>query len=311
MPPPPEPDLRDPLLIGDEHDADEPPLPVPGSDEMPIITRRRLGAFFWIAVGWLVLIVALALLAPVLPIADPNETLNGPRAGGVSLHNLLGTDDGGRDLLARTIWGARVSLLVGFTSVGFALIVGGTLGLYAGFYRGWLEKAMIATFDVALAFPAVVLALLLITFLGQELQWILLVLGILAIAPVGRLSRANTLVFAQREFVVAARALGAKSKRLIWREIFPNVLVPMTGLALLGMALAIVAEGSLAFLGLSVKGATPTWGKMIVAGSSGTALRDNPLTAFVPIAAMFFTVLALNFIGDRLRAHFEVRESAL
>jgi peptide/nickel transport system permease protein len=183
--------------------------------------------------------------------------------------------------------------------------------LLAGFYRGWLEKAMIATFDIALAFPAVVLALLLITFLGQELQWILLVIGILAVAPVGRLARANTLQYAQREFVTAARALGAKSSRIIWKEIFPNVLVPMTGLALLGMALAIVAEGSLAFLGLSVEGSTPTWGKMIVAGSSGTSLRVSPLSAFVPITAMFLTVLALNFIGDRLRAHFEVRESAL
>ncbi|HZJ28070.1 MAG TPA: ABC transporter permease [Acidimicrobiia bacterium] len=311
MPPPPEPELREPLLIGDEHDPDEPPLPVPGSDEASVVTRRRLGPMFWIALGWLALVVALAVLAPVLPIADPNETLDGPRAGGFSTHNLLGTDDGGRDLLARTIWGSRVSLLVGFTSVAFALLVGGTIGLYAGFYRGWLEKAMIATFDIALAFPAVVLALLLITFLGRELQWILLVLGILAVAPVGRLARANTLVFSQREFVVAARALGARSNRLIWQEIFPNVIVPMTGLALLGMALAIVAEGSLAFLGLSVEGATTTWGKMIVAGSSGTALRENPLTAFVPITAMFLTVLALNFIGDRLRAHFEVRESAL
>lgn len=311
MPPPLDSDLREPLLIGDEHNEDEPPLPVPGTDEAPLITRRRLGIMFWVAVGWLVLIIMLALLAPLLPIADPNETLNGPRASGFSTHNLLGTDVAGRDLLSRTIWGARVSLLVGFTSVAFAILVGGTLGLYAGFYRGWLEKAMIATFDIALAFPAVVLALLLITFLGRELQWILLVLGILAVAPVGRLSRANTLTFSQREFVVAGRALGAKSNRLIWREIFPNVIVPMTGLALLGMALAIVAEGSLAFLGLSVAGSTTTWGKMIVAGSSGTALADNPLGAFIPITAMFLTVLALNFIGDRLRAHLEVRESAL
>jgi peptide/nickel transport system permease protein len=305
-----EPDLTETLLVGGLH-GDGLPLPVPGSEEVALFTKRRLGFSFWVAVGWLVLVVALALLAPVLQLPDPDDTLNGPPASGFTTHNPLGTDAGGRDLLSRTIWGSRVSLLVGFTSIAFALLVGGTFGLYAGFYRGWLEKTMIATFDVALAFPAVVLALLLITFLGQELQWILLVIGILAVAPVGRLARANALVFGQREFVTAARALGAKNSRIIWSEIFPNVLVPMTGLALLGMALAIVAEGSLAFLGLSVEGSTPTWGKMIVAGSSGTSLRVSPLSAFVPITAMFLTVLALNFIGDRLRAHLEVRESAL
>ena len=175
-----------------------------------------------------------------------------------------------------------MSLLVGFTSITFALVIGGTIGLIVGFYRGWTEKTIVAGFDIALAFPAVVLALLLITFLGQQLQNILLVIGILAIAPVGRLARANTLVYGQREFVLASRALGAKNQRIIWQEIFPNVLVPMAGLALLGMALAIVAEGSLAFLGLSVEGSTPTWGKMIVAGSSGTSLRTTPMSAFVP-----------------------------
>jgi peptide/nickel transport system permease protein len=307
---PSEPALDHALLIGDEH-GDEPPLPVPGSEEVGLLTKRRLGVAFWIAVGWLVLVVALAILAPVLPLADPDETLNGPPGSGFTVDNLLGTDEGGRDLLARTIWGSRVSLLVGFTSITFALVIGGTLGLFAGYYRGWTDRVIVAGFDIALAFPAVVLALLLVTFLGRELQWILLVIGLLAIAPVGRLARANTMLHSTREFVTAARALGAKRGRVIWQEIFPQVLVPMTGLALLGMALAIVAEGSLAFLGLSVEGATPTWGKMIVAGSSGTSLRTQPLAAFVPITAMFLTVLALNFIGDRLRAHLEVRESAL
>lgn len=309
MPVPSEPALQE-LLVGDEH-GDAPPLPVPGSEEVGLLTKRRLGFGFWLAIGWLVLVVALAVLAPVLPLADPDETLNGPPSSSFTAENLLGTDEGGRDLLSRTIWGSRVSLLVGFTSIVFALTIGGTLGLYAGFYRGWTDKFIVGAFDIALAFPAVVLALLLVTFLGRQLQWILLVIGLLAIAPVGRIGRANTMLYATREFVTAARALGARPGRIIWQEIFPNVLVPMTGLALLGMALAIVAEGSLAFLGLSVEGSTPTWGKMIVAGSSGTALRTQPLSAFVPITAMFLTVLALNFIGDRLRAHFEVRESAL
>lgn len=271
--------------------------------------RRRLGAPFWIAVAWLVLIVSLAALAPVLPIDDPDEFSGPLGAGLLSENHILGTDDAGRDLLARVIWGSRVSLLVGLASIAFGLLVGGTIGILAGFRRGLFERVTMAVFDVALAFPAVVLALLLLTFLGRELQWVLLVIGVLAVAPIGRLARANTLVWAQREFVTAARGLGAKGPRIMRREILPNVAVSMTALALLGTALAIVAEGSLAFLGLSVKGAEVTWGKLIVAGSSGTTLRTAPLSAFVPIMAMFFTVLALNFIGDRLRAHFQVREA--
>lgn len=300
------------VLAAPSTDAEQSPLgPTPGDAAPEVLAPRRLGVGFWVALGWIVLTAGLAILAPWLPLADPDQTLHGPRGSGPTLHNLLGADEGGRDLLSRTIWGARVSLLVGFTSVTFGMLVGGTLGLVAGFRGGRFESVMTAVFDVLLAFPAVILALLLLTFLGRELQWILLVIGVLAVAPIGRLARANTLTYAQREFVTAARALGAQPRRIMWREILPNIVVPMSALALLGMAIAIVAEGSLAFLGLSVEGATTTWGKMIVAGSSGTTLRTAPQAAFVPIAAMFLTVLALNFLGDRLRAHFDVRESLL
>jgi peptide/nickel transport system permease protein len=274
-------------------------------------TRRRLGFGFWLAVGWLVLIVALALLAPVLPLADPDQVGHGPRGSGATANNWLGTDEGGRDLLSRTIWGARVSLLVGFASIAFGLFFGGAIGMFAGFYRGPFDRVSMASLNVLLAFPAVVLALLLVTFLGRELQWILLVIGILAIAPIGRLARANTMVWAERDFVTAAQALGASRQRILKREILPNIVLPMVALALLGVALAIVAEGSLAFLGLSVEGATSTWGKMIVAGSSGATLRTAPQAAFVPIGAMFLTVLALNLMGDRLRVYVDVRESLL
>jgi peptide/nickel transport system permease protein len=286
-------------------------VPAPIAEARPVRDRRRLGPGFWIAVAWVVVVIVICALAPLLPIADPNQTLHGPPNGGMTAHNWLGTDDGGRDLLSRTIWGGRVSLLIGFVSVAFGLAVGGTVGLVAGFYRGRIDRFVMAVFDISLAFPAIVLALLLVTFLGQKLQWVLLTIGILAIAPVGRLARANTMAYAQRDFVTAARALGAKGVRIMVREILPNILVPMAALALLGTAIAIVAEGSLAFVGLSVGGSTNTWGKMIVAGSAGNALRIAPLMAFVPITAMFSTLLSLNLIGDRLRAHFEVRESLL
>jgi peptide/nickel transport system permease protein len=272
--------------------------------------RRRLGIGFWIAVAFLALVVGLALLAPVLPLAAPDDILHGdPGAGVLTGNNLLGADEAGRDLLSRTIWGSRVSLLIGFASIVLGLAVGGAVGTVAGYRRGWFDRISQGAFDVMLAFPAIVLALLLLTSLGRELQWVLLVIGALSIAPIGRLARANTLVYANREFVVAAKGLGATDARTIWREIVPNVVVALTGLALLGVAIAIVAEGGLALLGLSVGGDTLTWGKLIAANASGTALEMTPLAAFVPIGHMFLTVFAINFIGDRLRQHFQIREA--
>ena len=287
------------------------PPPVVAADEASEYAGKRLGPVFWLAVGWVVFVIAACALAPLLPIADHTQRRHGPPNSGFTSDNWLGTDNLGRDLLSRTIWGGRVSLVIGFVSIAFGLAIGGTLGLIAGFYRGRLDRLIMSMLNITLAFPAVVLALLLVTFLGQKLQWILLAIGILAIAPIGRLARANTMAYSQRDFVTAARALGAKGPRIMVREILPNIVVAMAALALLGTALAIVAEGSLAFLGLSVQGDTETWGKMIVAGSAGSALCNSPLMAFVPIAAMFSTLLCLNLIGDRLRAHFEVRESLL
>lgn len=272
--------------------------------------RRRLGIGFWLAVGWLTLIIVLAVLAPLLPLRDPTNTLDGDISAGLfSGHNILGTDGAGRDLLARTIFGARVSLLIGFASVAFGILIGGTLGIIAGYHRGRLESGLMGLMDVSLAFPAIVFAVLLVTILGRELGSILLAIGIISIAPIGRLSRANTLAFSQREFVTAARGLGARDLRIMRQEILPNVIVPMTSLALLGVGLAIVAEGALAFLGLSVQGDTLTWGNLIRLGAAGNTLKTTPLGAFVPITALFLTVLSLNFIGDRLRSHFDIREA--
>jgi peptide/nickel transport system permease protein len=271
--------------------------------------KRRLSIGFWIATGWLVVIITLAALAPVLPIADPDQVGDGPSNGGPSLENWLGTDQLGRDLLARTIWGARVSLVVGFVAVAFGLLVGGAIGMLAGYYRGVFDRIVMRGVDILLAFPAIVLGLALVTFLGREFQNLLIAIGVLSIAPIARLARANTLQWTQREFVLAARGLGAKSRRILVREVLPNVVLPMAALALLGVAIAIIAEGTLAFLGLSVEDPTATWGKMIFSGKA--ELEDAPQAAFVPAAAMFFTVLALNYAGDRLRQFVDVREGSL
>jgi peptide/nickel transport system permease protein len=272
--------------------------------------KRRLGLLFWLSVGWLGLITLLAVTAHWVPgLPDPRETGLGPARQPPTAQHLFGTDTLGRDMLARTIYGARVSLLVGFASIAAGLLIGGSLGILAGYFRGRFEVVVMGAMDVFLAFPALVLALALVSFLGPRLSTVILAIGILSIAPIARIIRANTLTFAQREFVLAARNLGAKNRRIIVSEILPNVLPAALSFALVAVAVAIVSEGALAFLGLSVPAPTPTWGSMINEGR--TYLQAAPHISFIPSGAMFLTVLALNFAGDSLRSRFDVREGRL
>ena len=275
--------------------------------------NRRLGPLFWIAVAWLVLISLLALLAPWLPIKDPDAyyLVRGERPPySPSGTHWFGTDQDARDMFSRTIFGARVSLVIGFVAIAFGMLVGGTAGIVAGYLRGRTDRVVSFVFVVFLSFPSLVLAILITALLDRGLVTIALTLGVLAIAPVGRLARASTLSFAEREFVTAARAIGAGDRRIIIRELLPNVVVPMGALALLGMAVAIVAEGGLAFLGLSVEKG-PTWGKLILVGAGTRDLEKSPWIAFGPIIILFLTVLALNYAGDRVRSYFDVREVGL
>ena len=290
-------------------------FPVEGvvADDMPaemFVTKKTLGWGFWVAVGWLVAIISAAILAPILPIPDPGVDLSadvGLRDSPNS-ESWFGTDALGRDVFSRVIWGARISLTVGFAAIAFGMIVGGSLGMLSGFLRGWVDGVTGFLFLTLLSFPALILAILMTALLDRTLFTICVVLGVLAVAPVGRLSRASTIQFAEREFVTAAHTIGAKRGRILVRELLPNVVIPMSALALLGMAVAIVAEGGLAFLGLSVEGDTITWGKMISDGSDRREIEDAPWVAFAPITFLFLTVLALNFAGDKLREYFDVKE---
>jgi peptide/nickel transport system permease protein len=270
---------------------------------------RRLGFAFWISVGWVGLVILLAVLANVLPLDDPNGIGSALPRQDPSLQHLLGTDTLGRDIFSRVIFGARISLIVGFASIFIGMVAGGSLGVIAGFFRGPLDALFDGVSTVALAFPALVFLLAIVAAVGQSLLTVVVGIGILSIAPLFRIVRANTIVYAQREFVLAARALGARSTRIMFREILPNVLPTALSFALVAVAVAIVAEGALAFLGLSVRPPTPTWGGMISEGR--TALQQDPLICLWPSLALFFTVLALNFAGDRLRSYFEIREGGL
>lgn len=287
--------------------ADE-ALVVPGQ-----IQAKKIGWGFWLAVAWIVLVALAAILAPFLPIKDPNRNYIQPGVRppySPSWDHWMGTDQDARDMFSRVIFGARVSLTVGFVAVGFGMVVGGTLGMIAGYVRGWFDRVVSFLFLVLLSFPALVLAILITTLADRSLFTISVTLGILAIAPVGRLARAATLVCGQRDFVTAARTIGARNSRIVVREVLPNVVIPMSALALLGVAVAIVAEGALAFLGLSVESGT-TWGKLILNGSGTRTLETAPWVAFGPILVLFLTVMALNFAGDRIRDYSDVKELAL
>ncbi|MDT0203184.1 dipeptide/oligopeptide/nickel ABC transporter permease/ATP-binding protein [Nocardioides sp. AE5] len=256
--------------------------------------RSRL--LLWLCAAWVVLVIGLALLADVLPLADPTETLVGDPRSGPSSDHWLGTDVLGRDVLARVAHGARVSLVVGLGATLIGLVLGGVIGLLAGYFRGWVDTVLMTVVDAALAFPSLVVALLVVTFMGPSLLNVLLVLGILSAPAAARVVRGGTLTVSRREFVTASRALGARPRRTILREVLPNVVPATLSFGFLSVGLVIVAEGSLAFLGLSVRPPTPTWGAMVEEGRA--SFEVDPWATLGPAAVMILTVLAMNLIHD-------------
>ncbi len=288
-----------------------PPAPVleTGVSDAYIPESKRLGVFFWICVGWLALNILAAILANVLPLAAPNyENFNAINAGPAWGH-LLGTDDLGRDILSRLIYGARVSLVIGFGAIAIGLVIGGTLGLVAGYVRGITETLLNSVALVFLAFPALVAIIAVVAFWGNAEWKITLVLGILSAPLLFRVICASTLSYSTREFVTAAKGLGATTSRIIFKEIVPNVMPTIVSYSLIGVALVIILEGSLAFLGLSVSPPTPSWGNMLNEGRE--YLSQNLWLTLFPAIAIFSFLLALNFVGDRLRQRFDISEGRL
>ncbi len=246
-------------------------------DSDDILVRKPLGILFWIALAWVSLIILLAIIANLLPLPNPDfqnySAINAPPG----IHHLLGTDDLGRDLLSRVIYGSRVSLVVGFGSVAIGLLVGGTLGLVSGYKGGRLDVSLNAGAFVLLAFPAIVAVIAIVAFWGQSLLKITIIIGVAVIPLLYRVVRASSLSFANRDFVVAARTLGATSTRIVFREILPNVIPVAVTFGLISVAGVIVIEGSLAFLGLSVPLPTPSWGNIISEGTSNGNLQHQSL----------------------------------
>jgi peptide/nickel transport system permease protein len=276
-----------------------------------VLKKRPFGFLFWFALSFVGVVVLSAILANLLPLQNPDfqnyTAINQVPTGA----HLLGTDDLGRDLLARLVFGARVSLIVGFAGVIIGIVFGGTAGLVSGYRGGRLDIGLNAFSFILLAFPAIVAVIAIVTFWGASLTHITIILGVATIPLMYRVIRASSLAFAQRDFVIAAKTMGATDSRIVLREILPNVIPVAVTFSLITMAGLIVIEGTLAFLGLSVALPTPSWGNMINEGSANGLLSTNPYIMMWPTMAMFLLLWSINLIGDRLRQRFDLREGLL
>jgi peptide/nickel transport system permease protein len=329
-------------------------IPVAAIEADPKAHRRKLGIGAWLAIVWMALMVGMGVFAPLLPVGDPEETISaeeireqgncvtverlgrqieqcniaarGPFADdGTAPGYLLGGDGNGRSMAARLVYGARTSLFVATGAVLLGFVIGGSLGLIAGYFGGKIDTILTGMFNVLLSIPAIILALALVSFLAPQSSgeagvdppfWrgskmiLIYAIGVVAIPLLGRITRAATLTWSQREFVLAARAQGAKNGRIMIREVLPNVLPAMLSITLLGIAVAIVAEGALSILGVGVRPPEPSWGN-IIALDRAYLLTGAPHIVLEPAILIFLTVLALNYLGDVVRARFDVREAGI
>ncbi|MEP7202955.1 MAG: ABC transporter permease [Ilumatobacteraceae bacterium] len=324
------------------------PAPIETVPARPQRRRRRGRITLWLAAAWLGFVAVSAIGANFLPyikhscsqysnpkqcsthikgdllkiekppawawFSNPEKQIGkGPERTG-----WFGTDRNGYDLFSRSMFGARNSLLIGALSITFGLVLGTILGMISGYYRGWADRIIEVVTNILLAFPALLLAIFIVTFSDKpnstssagdtrSITPIIIALSILAVPPLTRLVRANTIMYAQREFVIAARSIGARNRRILVREILPNIVPTLLSFALTGLALLLVAEGALAALGLSVEAPLPTWGRMISSGQE--RLRSGIWwPSLMPAMVMFLTILAINLLGDILAERFNTRE---
>jgi peptide/nickel transport system permease protein len=258
---------------------------------------RRKGAVVGAAV--VLIVVALAALAPLVAPYDPIATDWGAVRKGPSAAHWFGTDENGRDVLSRVIWGSRASLLAGVISVSIALAIGVPIGLVAGYVGGWLDSLISRITDAMLACPFLILAIALAAFLGPSLGNVMIAIGITATPIFIRLTRGQVLTTKVEDYIEAARALGNPHHRVALRHIFPNIVPPLLVQATLAIAQAIIAEAALAFLGLGQQPPAPSWGVMLFI--SQRFFENAPWMAIWPGLAIFVTVLAFNLFGDGLR----------
>jgi len=267
--------------------------------------RRALRRFFAnrMAVGGLVVVLLLAVVAvfaPAFAPHHPNDDLfRGMRGVGPSWEHPMGFDHLGRDLLSRVIFGTRIALTVGLLATLIAVVIGVMVGALAGYFGGWIDEALSLLIDALMAFPLIALLIVLAAVLGPSLTTTIIVIGATVWARYARVVRAEVMSLRERDFVTAAKALGSRDRHIIWRHVIPNVLTSVIVLASLQVGSIIILESALAFLGLSVRPPTATWGGIL---SDGRAfILRYPHIAIFPGMLIVITVLAFNFIGDGLR----------
>jgi ABC-type dipeptide/oligopeptide/nickel transport system permease subunit len=261
----------------------------------------------------LIFLVLVAIFAPLIAPYDPEEVLIGKedvrKRDAPCIHllgcpedqpqHILGIDGNVRDVFSRVIFGTRVSLFIGFTTVGFAIVVGTLLGAIGGYLGGWVDNFIMRFMDVLLAFPSLLLAIAIVTVLGRGLQNALLAIAIVSIPRYARVVRASVLSIKEQEFVAASQALGGGHLHILFRRILPNAIPPLIVQGTLGIATAILEAAALSFLGLGAQPPTPEWGTML--GSERNQVFTAPHLVFFPGVAIMITVLAFNLLGDGLR----------
>ena len=268
----------------------------PARDALRRLARSRsavVGSLLLLAIGLAV------VLAPALSPYNPIKTNQRAPLEAPSAAHLMGTDRFGRDILSRVLWGGRLSLSVGVVSVGIAACSGVVLGLVAGYYGGRTDTLIMRLVDLLLAFPGILLALAIIATLGGSLVNLMIAVGIAAIPDYVRITRGTVLSLMEQEFVLAARVVGCRDHAIIFRHILPNVTAPLTVLATLGIAGAIITGSALSFLGLGVRPPAPEWGNMLAEGRE--FLEHAWWVAFFPGLAIMLTVFSINLLGDGLR----------
>jgi peptide/nickel transport system permease protein len=276
-------------------------LPKTTSLAAKVWQRFRRHKLAMIGLVILLILMGLAVFAPWVAGQDPYAVdLRSYRKPPTAAH-LLGTDSAGRDVLARLLFGARISLSVGLVAVSVYTLLGLSLGALAGYYGGWADSIIMRLADVVMAFPSLVLIITIASVIGPSIYNVMLVIGLLGWPPIARIVRGMFLSLRQREFVLAARASGVQNQRLIVRHLIPNVLAPVIVAATYGMASAILIEAGLSFLGLGVQPPTASWGNMLNAAQSISILEAMPWLWVPPGVMIAITVLSLNFLGDGLR----------
>jgi peptide/nickel transport system permease protein len=252
-----------------------------------------------VGLGIVVFFIIIAIIAPIIAPYSFKDQVLADRMLPPSSEHWFGTDDFGRDIFSRIVYGARISLWVGFFSVLGSVVAGTLLGIVAGYYGRWVDAIISRIFDIMLAFPSILLAIAVVSILGPSLQNALIAIAVINIPNFGRLVRSKVLSVKQEEYIMAARAVGMKDSRILLRHILPNSISPVIVQATLAIATAIIEAAALGFLGMGAQAPTPEWGKMLA--DSKNYITQAPWTLFFPGVAIMLTVLGFNLMGDGLR----------